>query len=97
MTESPGVNVTITHNSTGQWTFNATGLGNGCPLPALTSASPAVTYITSGTCGGGSVSIGVASNDGQDDAWSFTIVGVQTGATGATAASASTHRITIGR
>jgi hypothetical protein len=77
-TESPGTSVTVTHTATGQYSFTASGLGTGCPLPMLTSVGLGSTtsLFAGGSCGGGSVSTTVFTTDGQDHPWAFTIVGV---------------------
>ncbi|HEY7276009.1 MAG TPA: hypothetical protein VH594_08590 [Trebonia sp.] len=76
---SPGTSVTITHTGPGQYSLSGSGFGGGCPLPSLTllGVAPGVeVQYGGGGCGGGSVSTTVFTTDGQDHAWSFTIVGV---------------------
>jgi hypothetical protein len=84
LAEDAGVQVTVTHTGTGQYTFNATGLGTGCSLPAVTGAggSDAV-FITGGSCSPGSASITLGTADGQDTYWSFQLVGISPASTGA--------------
>ncbi len=73
----PGTTVTVTHPATGQYVLSATGLGTDCPLPMLTAAGgwDGLSY-NGGNCGGGNLNgTTVSTSDGQDHAWSFTIVG----------------------
>jgi hypothetical protein len=78
LSEDPGVTVTITHGANpGEYDFSATGLGNQCPLPALTpiAHSTATIAFGGGGCGNGTTTTNVFTSDGHDAAWSFTIIG----------------------
>jgi hypothetical protein len=77
LSESPGVSVTITELSAGDWSMSASGLGNTCPLPALTpQANFTVVSFGGGECGGGTVNTEVRTADGNDHPWGFLLVGV---------------------
>ena len=75
----PGVDVTVSRDSQGQYSFAVTGAGNGCPLPALTpyAASFDVSFV-GGTCGGGDIDTTVFTSDEGDHYWSFLVVGTST-------------------
>ena len=76
VSKSPGTNVTVSHAGPGHYTLTASGLGNQGPVPMLTAQGGnfGLEFGGGGT-GGGSVTTGVFTSDGQDHNWSFTIVG----------------------
>jgi hypothetical protein len=79
-----GPQPTITHTGPGTYTFSISGLGTGCPLPALTPYfSSAAVSFGGGACGGGSINTTVFTG-GSDQYWSYLLVG-----TGPSAAAAS--------
>ncbi len=83
---SPGATISVSFLSTGQYSLTATGLGTGCPLPALTSyGSSSVVSFAGGSCGNGTISTTVSTGS-TDEFWVVTIVGVP--ATGAAPAQA---------
>jgi hypothetical protein len=79
--------VTVTHVGPGNYTLTASGLGNGCSIPMLTSEGSGVTeFFTGGGCTGpGAVSTTVLTADGQDQDWAFTLVGTDPPSAAATA------------
>lgn len=88
---SPGATVTITRTGPGTYSLSATGLGTGCPLPALTPvAGSTVLAYSGGGCGGGAVNTTVTTANGQDEDWSATLVGTDPPSS-ASAARAQAH------
>jgi hypothetical protein len=78
-----GPQPTITHTGPGTYTFSISGLGTGCPLPALTPYfSSAAVSFGGGSCGGGSINTTV-STGGSDQFWSYLLVGTGPSATAA--------------
>jgi hypothetical protein len=78
---SPGVNVTVKLQSPGIWEINATGLGAGCPFPALTPVIPSGEAFSVGLQGSGcipgtSIGVGVHTSDNENHEWSFLWVGI---------------------
>jgi collagen triple helix repeat protein len=75
---SPGVEVTAELESTGVWHLVSTGLGAGCPVPALTGVGGAgFTVGIAGTdCGEGSMLVTVETSDKGNNEWSFLWVGI---------------------
>jgi len=69
-TESPGAGITVTHTSVGQYALSVTGLGAGCPIPAVT---PYFGYFGvtfgGGSCGNGMLNTTVFMADGSDHYW----------------------------
>jgi Collagen triple helix repeat (20 copies) len=74
---TPGVTVNISHVATGEYSFDASGLGNFvCPQASLTPFAGAFTlYFSGGGCGMGLQDTDVFTSNGQDESWAFTIVG----------------------
>jgi hypothetical protein len=78
---SPGVNVTVGSTGPGEWVLEATGLGAGCPQPALTSAFNGAAGFTVGTDGSGCSPgvrerVVVQTSDRQNHEWEFLWVGI---------------------
>jgi hypothetical protein len=95
--ETAGVSASVTHNGPGSWTLTASGLGNTCPLPSLSSWSAGATVaMTGGTCSAGTVTVGVASSTGQDQPWSFSIVGIESSSSSANALGRSSRKLRLG-
>ena len=71
---------TITRTGPGAYTFAISGLGTGCTLPQLTGYGTATSiFFGGGSCGGGSISTGVFTGDGNDQFWAYMVVGVGAG------------------
>jgi len=78
---SPGVEVTVKLETTGEWALEATGLGAGCPLPALTpqfgvGEGFSVGIGGSGCTPGSSINVTVVTSDKENNEWSFLWVGI---------------------
>jgi hypothetical protein len=78
---SPGVEVTVKSETTGEWELDATGLGAGCPFPALTPQFGIGEGFSVGIGGSGcnpgtNINVTVVTSDGKNDEWSFLWVGI---------------------
>jgi hypothetical protein len=78
---SPGVTVTVKLLSPAVWELVATGLGEGCPLPALTPQFGAGGTFTVGIQGSGctpgtNMGVVVHTSDNENREWSFLWVGI---------------------
>jgi hypothetical protein len=78
---SPGVEVTVKLLSAGVWELDATGLGEGCPLPALTPHFGTGEGLSVGIQGSGcnpgtSIGVVVHTSDTENREWSFLWVGI---------------------
>jgi hypothetical protein len=77
---SSGIMPVITHVGPGQCDISITGLGTGCPIPALTpfdNVGLRWGFPTPGpgVCGGGNFTGTIFTSDGQDHTWSYMFVG----------------------
>jgi len=73
--------VTVKLETTGEWALEATGLGAGCPLPALTpqfgvGEGFSVGIGGSGCTPGSSINVTVVTSDKENNEWSFLWVGI---------------------
>lgn len=73
-----GTTLAITRTSAGNYTIVITGLGTAwCPMPVANAVSPTYLYYTSGSCGPGSISIGMRTASNADTQFFLVAVGQQ--------------------
>ena len=61
----------MTHTSEGVYQFTASGLGVGCPVPAVNAFAQTSMFLDGGNCGG-MVTTAVRTVDGLDHPWAYT-------------------------